>query len=27
VGKNARYPGLCERCVAALEEMAGDSPR
>ena len=26
VGKNARYPGLCERCVAALEEMAGDSP-
>src|SRR5215469_16009481 len=26
VGKNARYPGLCERCVAALEEMAVDSP-
>ncbi len=25
VGKSSRYPGLCERCVAALEEIDGES--
>ena len=26
VGKNSRYPGLCERCVAALEEIERELP-
>jgi isoleucyl-tRNA synthetase len=26
VGTNAFYPGLCERCVAALEEIASEIP-
>jgi isoleucyl-tRNA synthetase len=26
VGKSKVYPGVCERCVAALEEMGGDPP-
>jgi isoleucyl-tRNA synthetase len=25
VGENAKYPTVCERCVAALEELGGDS--
>jgi len=24
VGENAKYPTVCERCVAALNEIEGD---
>jgi isoleucyl-tRNA synthetase len=26
VGKNQRYPAMCERCLAVLEELEGESP-